>query len=215
MRLRQGAVPSPAPSRSPPGATAVVATVMSAESVNDAAFSYHFDARSGAAVASITGTSRNQLSGWKPAMSAEEIRSSQATAITSLRASGAASASSSSSPSQPPPPLNAPARLTQRGSSRLAIGHTGQASVRVRVSAEGMPLNASIVSVSNPALVAAALETAVSSAYAPAIRDGRPVDGDYIATFQFDGQDPALSSIPVWKRPQTPAPSTAPSPGAT
>jgi uncharacterized protein (DUF1501 family) len=113
------------------------------------------------------------------------------------------------------PVLDAPARLTQRGSSRLAIGHTGQARVRVRVSAKGMPLNASIVSISNPALAAAALETAVSSAYAPAVRKGRPVDEDYIATFQFDGQDPALSQIPIWERPESPQPRPVPLPGST
>jgi hypothetical protein len=189
-----------------PGADAVLATVMSADPVNDAAFSYSYDARAGALQMTRTGTSRKELSGWRPPMSAQDIRSAQAAAIAASRTSG---------PAQPSPELDAPARLTQRGSSRLAIGHTGQARVRVRVSAKGMPLNASIVSISNPALIAAALETAVSSSYAPAVRKGRPVDEDYIATFQFDGQDPALSQIPIWERPQSPLPNSAPSPGPT
>lgn len=198
-----------------PGADAVLATVMSADPVNDAAFSYRYEARGGALQMTATGTSRKQLRGWRPPMSAQDIRTAQAAAIAALRSPGAAQASSPAQPSQPSPPLNAPARLTQRGSSRLAIGQTGQALVRVRVSAKGMPVSASIVSISNPALVAAAIETAVSSSYSPAVRDGRPVDADYIATFQFDGQDPALSQIPVWKRPPNPAASPVPSPVPT
>ena len=191
-----------------PDASAVVATVMSAESATGSAtFSYRFDARTAAAAATVSGTSHKEPSASKPAMTSQEIRSAQATVLASLRSASAGSPATPSASPSPRPPLNAPVHLTQRGSSRLAIGQTGQATVRVRVSAKGMLLNASIVSVSNPALVAAALETAASSAYAPAIRDGRPVDGDYIATFQFDGQDPALSSIPVWRRPQSPAPS--------
>jgi len=194
-----------------PGAAAVLATVMSADPVNDAAFSYRYGARSGALQMTATGTSLKHITGWRPAMSAQEIRAAQATAIAALRTSGPVQPSSPAQASQPSPPLNTPARLTQRGSSRLAIGQTGQALVRVRVSAKGMPVNASIVSITNPALVSAALETAVSSSYAPAVRDGRPVDADYIATFQFDGQDPALSQIPVWKRPpSTGPPSPAP-----
>jgi hypothetical protein len=195
-----------------PGAADIVATVMSADPVNDSSFSYRYVARSAAATGTGSGTSRKQLNGWKPALSVQEMRSAQAAAIASFRVS---SPSTEASGSQVPLPANVPARLTQRGSSRLAIGHTGEARVRVRISAKGVPLNASIVSVSNQALVAAALETAVSSTYAPAIRDGRPVDEDYVATFQFDGQDPALSSIPVWKRPLSSDASPGPSPGPT
>ena len=185
---------------------------MSADPVNDATFSYRYTARGGAVRMTGTGTSRKQLSGWRPPMSAQDMRSAQAAAIAALRPSAPAQPSPSA---QPSPLIDGPAHLTQRGSSRLAIGQTGQARVRVRVSAKGMPLNASIVSISNPALVAAALETAVSSVYAPAVRNGRPVDEDYIATFQFDGQDPALSQIPIWKRPLSPDSSPAPSPGPT
>jgi hypothetical protein len=191
-----------------PGTSAVLATVVSADPVNDAAFSYRYEARGGAVRISGSGTSRKRLSGWVPPMRAQDKRLAEANAIAALRTSGPA-------PVVPSPPADGPARLTQRGSSRLAIGQTGQARVRVRVSAKGMPLNASIVSISNPALIAAALETAVSSSYAPAVHDGRPVDGDYIATFQFDGSDPALSQIPVWKRPDITSSSPAPSPSPT
>jgi hypothetical protein len=202
-----------------PGAAAVLATVMSADPVNDVAFSYRYEARGGAIQMTATGTSRKQRTGWRPPMSAQEVRSAQAAAIAALRTSDPASQPSGpvqpSAPAQPPAPLNAPARLTQRGSSRLAIGQAGQALVRVRVNAKGMPVNASIVSVSNPALVAAAIETAVSSSYTPAVHDGRPVDADYIATFQFDGQDPAMSQIPMWKRPDGPGATPVPAPGPT
>jgi len=192
-----------------PGAVAVLATVMSADRVNDATFSYRYEARAGTMQMTGSGTARKQPSGWRPAMSAQDVRSAQAAAIAALRTSGPAR------PSDPAPQQDTPARLTQRGSSRLAIGQAGQAIVRVRISAKGMPFNASIVSISNPGLVAAALETAVSSTYAPAVRDGRPVDADYIATFQFDGQDPALSQIPIWKRPEGPGSTPVPAPSPT
>jgi outer membrane biosynthesis protein TonB len=92
----------------------------------------------------------------------------------------------------------------------LGIGQKGTALVRVSVGANGMPQNATIVKISNPQLVAAALETAVSSSYSPAMRNGRPVSGTYLATFGFDGEDPAVSSIPVWDRTPTPGPSATP-----
>ncbi len=189
-----------------PGSTAVVATVMSADPVNDATFSYQYEARAGEIRMTARGTSRTRLSGWRPALPARDMKFAEAAAVATLRSGG------SGSP-PPAPPVDGPARLMQRGSSRLAIGQTGQARVRVRVNSKGTPINASIISISNPALIAAALETAVSSQYAPAVRNGRSVDEDYVATFQFDGQDPALSQIPVWKRAETPPPSIAPSPG--
>lgn len=190
-----------------PGAAAIVATVMSTNSTTNESFSYHFDVASGSSTTTISGDSRKQSSGWTPPLSAQETRSAQAVAVAALKqAHGAAPDTTQPTAAPRSTPRDEPARLTQRGSSRLAIGKKGEARVRVRVSARGMPLNAAIVAVSNPDLVAAALEIAVSSTYAPAIQNGRPVDADYIAAFQFDGDDPALSSIPVWERP-TPAPS--------
>jgi hypothetical protein len=104
--------------------------------------------------------------------------------------------------------------LIKRGSSRLAIGQTGTALIRVRVGENGMPQEATIVSLTNRRLAAAAIETAVSSTYAPAIVKGKPITANYIATFSFDGADPALAGIPVWKRSPQPTPSVDASPGA-
>jgi hypothetical protein len=105
-----------------------------------------------------------------------------------------------------------PARLVHRGSSRLAIGQKGTAVLRVSVGANGMPQNATIVKISNPLLVAAAIETAISSTYSPAARNGRPVSDTYIAMFSFDGEDPAQASIPVWERNRSPSPSATATP---
>jgi hypothetical protein len=33
--------------------------------------------------------------------------------------------------------------------------------------------------------------------YSPALRFGKPVNGNYLAEFQFDGSDPALAGIPA------------------
>ena len=112
---------------------------------------------------------------------------------------------------QPIEPTAAACTAQRRGAPHaagiVAAGHwTNRPSARTRrVSAKGMPLNASIVSVSNPALVAAALETAVSSVYAPAIHGpsgGRRVCRDV----SIRSSDPALSSIPVWKATAMPRP---------
>jgi TonB family protein len=99
-------------------------------------------------------------------------------------------------------------RLLTRGSSRLAIGQTGVAIVRVMVSPDGTPQNAEIIKISNPQLTAAAIETAVSSTYAPALKNGQKVAGKYVATFSFNGEDPATASVPIWKR--SPAPPSSP-----
>jgi hypothetical protein len=99
-----------------------------------------------------------------------------------------------------------PARLVKRGSSRLAIGQTGTALVRLTIAANGTPQEATIVTITNKQLSAAAIETAVSSTYVPAQQNGRAVAAKYVATFSFDGQDPALASVPVWKRGPAPSP---------
>lgn len=77
--------------------------------------------------------------------------------------------------------------LLRRGSSHLAIGQTGTAVVRVRIGADGTPQDAHVVSTTNRRLVPGAIETALSSLYTPAMRNGRPFTCDYLATFHFDG----------------------------
>jgi hypothetical protein len=196
-----GCGPFPSRARSlAPGTVATFATIMSGDPGNTATFSYRYDARSGAAAATGNGLSAKRIRYGDTPMSPREIRAGEAVGVAALRPRGAA----------PLPPAFVNARLTRRGTSRLAIGQSGLARVRVNVSSNGVPQGASIVSISNRALIAAALELAVSSSYAPAMRDGRPVDADYLATFQFDGADPALSSVPVWRRtanaPASPAP---------
>lgn len=112
-------------------------------------------------------------------------------------------------------------RLLVRGTSSLSIGHRGVARVRVLVGADGTPEQASILSITDRALVPAAIETAVSSTYAPAKKNGRPIAATYVATFTFNGEDPALQSIPVWRRvplatpTPTEEPSIAPTPAPT
>jgi hypothetical protein len=186
---------------------ATIATV-TASSAAGASFAYRYDAKSGADHATGMGASSNAPAASRPHMSAAEIRSAEAVAVAALRVANAPSAAGSPgpSPSASPPPAFVAVRLTRRGSSRLGIGQTGVALLRVTISPSGMPQQATIVKISNRQLAAAAIETAVSSSYAPALRDGRPVEGTYIATFQFDGDDPALSSIPMWKRGPSPAP---------
>jgi hypothetical protein len=111
------------------------------------------------------------------------------------------------------------AHLTVRGSSRLAIGRKGSATVRVKVSTAGLPLQAQIVRISDRALAPAAIETAVTSTYAPAIQSGRPSESEYVVEFHFAGDDPSLAGVPVWKRAPIPTPlptiSAAPAPRAT
>lgn len=192
-----------------PGGVATVATVMSANPRNGSTFSYRYEVRGGAARYTATGDSARRSSDVQPAMSAEDIRSAEAVAVAAIGAR------------LPPPGTAAPAHvaphLLQRGSSRLGVGQCGTALVRVRIGSDGMPSNASIVSITNRALVAAALETAVSSTYAPAMRNGRRQDEDYVATFQFDGNDPSRPSIPIWRRSPFPSatPSSRPSPSPT
>lgn len=198
-----------------PGTVSTVATVVS-NSSQGGSFSFRYEARSDAGEFSASGRSTKRTADTSGLMVPDEMRSAEALAVaqmTAPRPNG----------THAPPSYTGP-RLTHRGSSRLAVGKRGTAMVRVHVDAKGRPENASIVSIDNRELVAAALETAVSSTYAPAMRDGRATDADYIATFRFDGSDPAQASIPSWRRSPLPAPlptaaaspaAVAPSPAAS
>ena len=183
----------------PPRGIATLATVMSG-SAKGATFSYNYTAISGAQHVTGGGTStKASSSDANIAMKAWQIREAEAAAIAVL---GSASTTSGASQTPPPaPPAYVAARLTQRGTTRLGIGQRGVAVVRVSLSASGKAQNATIVSITNHALEAAATEVAVSSTYAPAMRNGRAESATYLASFQFDGEDPALSSTPVWRRP--------------
>jgi Gram-negative bacterial TonB protein C-terminal len=188
-----------------PGSVGTIATVLSHGS--GSAFTYRYVIERGSARATATGSSGTVPVGWRPRMSAQEIRAAEVAAFAARRERDAAADTPATT--QTPVPAFVNARLAQRGSSRLGIGQTGTALVRVSVAASGMPEQASIVSISNRKLAAAAIETAISSSYTPAMRNGRPVAGTYVATFQFDGEDPALAGIPVWKR-QLPSPTPSP-----
>jgi TonB family protein len=138
-------------------------------------------------------------------MSAEAIRVAEAAAINALRSPGPAPVATQNTYTPP--------RLTKRGSSRLGIGQTGTAQVRLLISPNGSPQEATVVSITNRALTAAAIETAVSSTYAPATRNGQPVPANYVVTFSFNGEDPATADVPVWRRPaSTPPAASAGSP---
>ncbi|HEY5341156.1 MAG TPA: energy transducer TonB [Candidatus Aquilonibacter sp.] len=199
-----------------PGSAMTIATVMWGDRGNGSAFTYRYTGERGQTRITGAGSSGKLPTGWRPRMSAQEIRIAEVAAIAGLRDRSApgetvpSAQTASSAPTPTPVPAFVAAQLTRRGSSRLGIGQTGEAQVRVSLGANGVPQNASIVSVSNRQLVTAALETAISSTYSPAMRNGRAIPGSYVATFKFDGQDPATSSIPVWRRDPSPAPSSTP-----
>jgi outer membrane biosynthesis protein TonB len=195
-----------------PGGTATVAVVSASSRDYAPVFEYRYTALDGARTLAGSGASAKVPPRRVARMSARELRTAQALALSQLRSPRD---TSHTGPQNTPAP-SMPARLLRRGSSRLAIGQTGTAVVRVMIGENGTPEEVSIVSITNRQLTAAAIETAVSSTYAPATEIGRPVAGKYIATFSFDGQDPALSDVPVWKRPPSPTPiPPAPSPEQT
>jgi hypothetical protein len=185
-----------------PGEVMTLATIMSSNPGKGATFSYRYEVQNGSARLTESGLSGKPASDPKTAMSALDIRSAEAAAIGGMRGRPATS-------SAPPPPAFVPPKLLQRGSSRFGVGQRGVAVVRVGVGRNGMAQYATVVSITNAALVSAALETAVSTTFTPAMRNGQPVDGNYVATFQFDGSDPALSSIPVWRRAPIATPSAS------
>jgi hypothetical protein len=179
-----------------PSGVATIATVMAANS-KGASFSYRYDAQVDSEHYTGTGVSTKFAPG-AAAMTTDEIREAEAVAVTAVTGHLAPIATATPSYTLP--------QLIRRGSSSLAIGKHGRAIVRINVDATGVPQNAAIVSISNRALIAAALQTAVSSGFTPAKLNGRPVTADYVATFQFDGTDPQ-SNTPVWRL-ATPLPST-------
>jgi hypothetical protein len=185
-----------------PNGVATVATVMAADS-KGASFSYRYDAQIESKHYTGTGVSF-KLTPAAAAMTTDEIREAEAVAIGAITGHLA--------PAVPAPPSYTLPQLIRRGTTALAIGKRGRAIVRVNVDANGVPQNAAIVSISDRALIAAALQTAVSSGFAPAKLNGRPVSADYVAAFQFDGTDPQ-SNTPVWRR-ATPAPSSTAAPAA-
>ena len=189
-----------------PHSEQTLATVVASDRANGPTFAYRYTAESGQLLFAGAGTSGKVRAAAQQPMSDQEVRAAEALAIGGLRARTAPIPAAS--PAKAPPPFVA-ARLVRRGSSPLGIGQSGVARVRVSLGPNGMPHDASIVSITNPQLVAAALETAVSSTYAPAMRNGQPVSGTYLATLQFGGEDPATASIPVWRRSPSPAPSTS------
>jgi outer membrane biosynthesis protein TonB len=192
-----------------PAGTATIATVTSTQQAPS--FDYRFTATVGNETVTRVGSSTKAPPPRVARMSEDQIRAAQAAALSGIHTAASAE-----------PYSYSPPRLIKRGTSRLAIGQTGTAQVKVLVAANGTPQEATVVSTSNPELTAAAIETAVSSTYTPAIRNGQSVAASYVATFTFNGVDPATESIPVWRRPATPPPAngtpaatTAPSPAAT
>ena len=184
-----------------PGGTATVAAIAAANRDEAPRFEYRYSTVDGGQTFVGAGSSTKRPPHGVAPMSSQDLRSAQALALGQLGSANRA----------PAAPI-IPARLIKRGSSRLAIGETGTAIVRVSIAEDGTPQEASIVSITNKALTAAAIETAVSSTYVPATQSGRAIAAKYIATFSFDGEDPALSSIPVWKRPPSPTPAASGSP---
>jgi outer membrane biosynthesis protein TonB len=187
-----------------PHDTVTIATIASTDQRATPSFTYHYAASTGTNVVVHDNTSLKKRPVRYPPMSGQDVRAAEAVALGGLRSPG---------PGQQAPTLTPP-RLIKRGSSRLAIGQHGTALVRVLVAANGTPQEATIVSITNRQLSAAAIETAVSSQFTPATKNGQPVAGNYVATFSFDGEDPDLSTVPVWRRVPMPA-SSSPSPSAS
>jgi hypothetical protein len=197
-----------------PGSSATIATIVSSARGNGAAFSYHYNAESDQLRFSGIGSSRDAPESSRRHMSANEIREAEALAIGDFRSQNGSKPNATAA--RTPPPAFVAAAISHRGSSRLGIGQTGVARVRVNLDSNGSPQGASIESTSNGKLVAAALETAVSSTYTPELRYGRAVPSTYLATFQFDGDDPSQATVPVWRRspmPKATSGNDAPCPG--
>jgi hypothetical protein len=186
-----------------PGGTATVAAITAADHNTAPFFEYRYNVADGAQTLARAGSSTKRPPHRTTHMSAQELRSAQALALGQIRA-----------PQDTAAPI-LPAKLIKRGSSRLAIGETGTAVMRLMIAEDGTPQEVTIVSITNKALTAAAIETAVSSTYAPATQNGRRIVAKYVATFSFDGQDPALSAIPIWKRPPSPTPIPTPTPSGS
>lgn len=184
-----------------PGATATVVTVVS-NSPRGGSFSFRYNATSGSTRYSGSGPSSKRLGNGGPAMSADELRLAEAAEIT--RMTGAT----------PPAAAFVAPRLTERGSTRLAGGKRGVAVLRVQVGLKGMAENVSVVSISDRDLIAAAIEVAVSSRYAPALRNGQPALGDYIATFRFGDGTPAPAAHQNRPPSAAPAATSSPAPSA-
>jgi hypothetical protein len=189
-----------------PGHVVTLATVTSNNPANAPAFSYRYEVQTEHGRVTGSGLSAKRATDPATVMSAQDVRAAEALAIGQMRTQQSASTSA------PAPPANMPPRLVERGSTRLGVGQKGVALVRVGVGRDGSAQYATIISISNRALTAAALETAVSTKFSPAMKNGIPTDGNYVATFQFDGEDPALSSIPVWRRAPSSSPAAAASP---
>jgi hypothetical protein len=185
-----------------PFGTATIATLTSSDRALPS-FTYRFTATNGRDTLTASGNATTARPSRVARMSSQEIRSAEAAAIGSLR---------SPAPDSSQNAAFTPPRLIKRGSSRLAIGQTGVAQVRLMIGANGAPEQAEVVSTTNPHLVPAAIETAVSSTYVAATRNGQTVAAKYVATFSFNGEDPATADVPVWRRSPAPAPSAAPTP---
>lgn len=186
-----------------PGRVVTLATVTSNNPANAPSFSYRYEVQAEHARFTESGVSAKRAADPATVMSAQDVRAAEALAIGQIR--------TQRTTSTPSPAAYVPPRLVQRGSSRFGVGQKGVALVRVGVGRDGSAQYATIISISNRALTAAALETAVSTKFSPAMKNGNPTDGNYVATFQFDGEDPGLASIPVWRR----APSAAATAAAT
>lgn len=195
-----GCGPVPREITIPTGATSTIAAVMSRNSSSAAAFTYRYQTRSGTTTSGGSGTWRKRAGSPVPPMTDDEVRSTESVAIAGLADHPAVANTRANIP------RDRSAQLIGRGSSRLAIGVRGSAMVRVKVSAGGVPLEAQIVRISNRALAPAAIETAVTSTYSPAIQSGRQAESEYVVEFQFSGDDPSLAGVAVWKRPPSPTP---------
>jgi hypothetical protein len=124
----------------PPGGIVTLATVMSGNSQNGAAFSYRCEVQTRSARFTKSAVSGRQPDDPRTVMSPQEVRAAEAAAIGRISAPAPppAQGTRNAPPRAPAPlPFVAP-KLVQRGSTRLGIGQRGMAVVRVGIGAGGM-----------------------------------------------------------------------------
>lgn len=165
------------------GGVATVATV-AASNTSSAAFTYRYTAMMPPYSYAGSGSSSKHPPNDAPRISAEQIRVAEASLLGTLAGEPPPQAATT----QAPPAQNptTPARLVRIGAPEAPVNASGTIQLRVLVDPNGSPEDASILSISNDALADAAMEAAVTSTYAPARRNGKPVSSQLIVNLQFD-----------------------------
>jgi hypothetical protein len=165
-------------------AVATIATV-AASNTSYSAFTYHYTAVMAPYSYSGSGAWAKRAPAGAPRISAAQVRTAEASLLNTLPAAQAAGPPRPQQP-QPLAQTGSTAHLLHIGAPEAPVSASGTIQLRVLVDPNGSPVDASIVSISNDALADAAMEAAVTSTYAPAIRNGKRVRSQFILTLVFD-----------------------------